>query len=169
MEALWVVISVHEITLSHRQRFCWLACKEPAISPHFISFRVNFHTGGGAIQDHGMLADFARVRDGKKLFCKSRRLTLFQQGLADECDRAFRQRAAERAEHWPIIFRLGSGNRSVGVSHDGGGDRPALEHHIRLHAKKSWIPDANIGELSDFDLADISRNSLCDGRIDRLL
>src|SRR5262245_60831870 len=169
MEALCVVISVHEIALSHRQNFCRFAGEKPAIGPHFISFRVNFHMRSGAIQHHGMLVDFASVRDGKKLFCQSKRLTLLQQGLADEYNRAFRQGAAERAEHWPIIFRLGSGNRSVRVSHDSSRDRPALERHVRLHAEKSWIPDADISELSDFDRADISRNALRYGRIDRVL
>src|SRR5713101_8091675 len=102
-----------------------------------------------------MLADLTRVRDRKKLFCKSKLLTLFQNGLADECNRAFRHAAAERAEHWPVIFRLRIRNGSVGVSHDCGGDRPAFQHHVRLDAEKGWMPDTEIGKLSDFNRADI--------------
>src|SRR5260370_19454355 len=106
-----------------------------------------------------MLADLTRVRDRKKLFCKSKLLTLFQSGLADECNRALRHAAAERAEHWPVIFRLRIRNGSVGVSHDCGGDRPAFQHPVRLYAEKGWMPDTKVGKLSYFNLAGISRNA----------
>src|SRR5580704_18581564 len=70
--------SVHEIALSHWQHFSGLAGEKPAVGPHFIGFRVNLHTGGGAVQNHGMLAELAGVRDWEELFCKSQRLGLFQ-------------------------------------------------------------------------------------------
>src|ERR671919_594405 len=90
MEAQCMVISIHEITLSHWEHFCGFAGEKPAISSHFIGLRVNLHTGGSTIQYHGMLADFARVRDGENFFRQSKHLTLFQCGLANECNRVFR-------------------------------------------------------------------------------
>src|SRR5260221_11102484 len=167
-EAQCIVVSVHEITLGHRQHFRGFAGEKPAVGPHFIGLRVDLHAGGGAIQHHRMLADFARVRDRKQLFCKSEHLALFECGLADECNRAFRQGAAERAEHRPVIFRLRARNGSVGVSNDCGGDRAAFQHHGRLHAEKGGIPDRQIGKLSDFDRADISGNALSYRGIDRV-
>src|SRR5262245_37896220 len=115
-----------------------------------------------------MLADFARVRDGKRRFYKSSRGPLFQRGLADECNGALRQGATKRAEHRPIIFRLWVGNGSVGISHDRGRDRAALQNHGRLHAKKGRIPDAEIGKLSNFNRADISGDAVSYRGIDRV-
>src|SRR4029077_11020267 len=158
--ALCVIISVHEITLSHWQHFYGFAGQKPAIGPHFIGFWVNLHTGCSAIQNHGTLPDLARVLDGEKLLCESKPLTLRQRGLADECNRAFRQRAAERTEHWPIIFRLRGRNGSVRVSHDRGGDRAAFQHHVGFHAEKRRLPDTEIGKLSDFNRADVTGNAL---------
>ena len=163
-----MVRSVHEIALCHWQYFCGFAGEKAAISPHFIGFRVNLHTRGGAIQHHRMLADLARVRDSKKLFCKSKHLAFFKPGLADERNRAFRQAAAEGTEHWPVIFRLGARNGRIRVAHNCGGDHAALQHDVRLHAEKGWIPDTEISKLPDFNRADISGNALCYRGIDRV-
>src|SRR6267378_3469102 len=107
-------MSIHEVTLSHWQNTRGFAGEKTAIGSHFVGFRVNLHTGGSAIQHHGMLADLARVRDGNKRFCKSEPLTLLQCGLAHECKRAFGRATAERAKHWPVMFRLRRRNGTVG-------------------------------------------------------
>src|SRR6266446_5044103 len=86
MEAEWIVISVHEIALGQGQDLCWGASEKSAIGAHFVGFRVHFHTGRRAIQQHGTLSDFARVADRKKLLCKLKLPALLHQGLADECD-----------------------------------------------------------------------------------
>src|SRR5215471_20693925 len=101
-----MVLSVHEITLSERKHFCGFAGKKPAIGPHFIGLRIDLHPRGRAVQDHGVLADVAGVRDWKELLCKSKLVTFLCQGLADECDRAFSQAAAERTKHRTVILRL---------------------------------------------------------------
>src|SRR5580704_9494682 len=115
-----------------------------------------------------MLADFARVHDWQKFLCKSKGHALFQNGLADERNRAFYHAAAKRAEHWPVIFRLGVRNGSVWVTHDCSGDHAAFQHHGRLYAEEGWIPDTEIGKLSRFNRADIRRNALGNRGIDRV-
>src|SRR5882724_4692465 len=99
MEARCIVISVHEITLSHRQYFGRLASEKAAIGPDFVGFRVYFHARRGTIQNHRTLADLARVGDRKKLLCKAKRSPFLEQRLAHKRHRAFRQTATERTEH----------------------------------------------------------------------
>src|SRR5580700_3769112 len=115
-----------------------------------------------------MLADFARVHDWQKFLCKSKGHALFQNSLADERNRAFYHAAAKRAEHWPIIFRLGVRNGSVRVTHNCCSDHAAFQHHGRLYAEECWIPHAEIGKLSGFNRANISRNTLGNRGIDRV-
>src|SRR5262249_30630665 len=115
-----------------------------------------------------MLTNLTGIRNRKKRFCESKHYALFECGLTDECHRTFRQRAAERTEHWSVIFWLGGRNGRVGVSHERGRDRPAFQHHVRLHAEKSRIPNTEIGKLSNFNRADIRGNALSDRRVDRV-
>src|SRR5262249_4424984 len=159
-------VSVHEIALSQRKHSCWLAGKKPAIGPHLIGLRIDLHTRGRAVQHHGTLADVAGVRDRKKLFCKSKLLTFLHESLADERDRAFCHTAAERTKHRTVILWLRVRNGTVGVSHDCGGNDAALQHHVRLYAKKRRAPNTEISKFPDLDRADIIGNALSDRGID---
>src|SRR5262245_2888249 len=113
-----------------------------------------------------MLADLPRVADREELLGSTIRLSFLNQGLADKGDRAFRKRPAKGAEHWPILLRLGVRNRSVRVSHDGRGNDAALQHQVRLHPEKGWVPDTEIRQFSCLNGADIAGNSLSNSRID---
>src|SRR5215813_6473963 len=118
MIALCIFISVHEIPLSHWNYIYGVTGKKPAISSDFVSFGVNLHARSGAVQDHGMFANFPRVRDREKLLRGTIRLSRRSQGLADEGKRTFCGSAAECTEHWPVIFRLWIRNGGVGIPHD---------------------------------------------------
>src|SRR5262249_56923055 len=120
------------------------------------------------MENDGVLDDLSRVHDGKKFFCESKPLTLCQRNVTNEGHRAFRQGAAERTKHRAVILRLRVWNGSVRVSHDGGGNRAAFQHHVGFHAEKRRLPDTEIGELSNFDRADISGYALSYRGIDRV-
>src|ERR1700740_552170 len=103
MEARCIVISVHEISLSHGQYFGRLASEKAAVGPHFVGFGVYFHARRGIIQNHRALADLARVGDRKESLCKTKRFPLLEQRLTHERDRTLCQRAPERTEHRAIV------------------------------------------------------------------
>src|SRR5580700_2148361 len=102
MEAQWMVILVHEITLGHGQHLCRWAGEKSTIGAHLVCFRIHLHTRCCPIQNHGTLADFASVGDRKKLLCKPKVAALLHQSLADKRDRTFRHRSTESAEHRPV-------------------------------------------------------------------
>ena len=55
------------------------------------------------------------------------------------------QRAAERAEHRPVVHRLRRRDRRVRVAHRRGGDHAALEDQRRLHAEERRLPQHEVG------------------------
>ena len=61
---------------------------------------------------------------------------------------------------------LRRGDGSIGVPHQRHGNRAALQHHIRLHAKEGRRPHHQIGNLANFNAADMIGNALRNRRID---
>src|SRR4029077_14884995 len=107
-----------------------------------------------------MLADVERVHNGKSLFCESKSLRSLNSSSTNERDRAFSPAAAKRGKHRPVILRLGGRNRAVRVTNDRRCNRAALQHHVRLHSEKRWIPDAQIGKFPNLNGPDVARNAL---------
>ena len=91
--------------------------------------------------------------------------TAIQPCLADEADRAAGQGFSERREHGPVMDRLWRRDRGVGIAHGGRRDTAAFEHDVGLHTKKGGIPQYQIGQLTDLDLADMIRDTVRDGRV----
>ena len=79
------------------------------------------------------------------------------------------QRAAERAEHRPVVHRLRRRDRRVRIAHRRRGDHPALDDHRRLDAEERRLPQHQVGQLADLDRADLVRDAVGDGRVDRVL
>src|SRR5262249_10941171 len=136
------------------------AGKKATISAYFIAFRVDFDARGCSVQDHRMLGDLASIGDRKNSFCKAKGSATFQPVPADERHCAFGRRAAEPAEHWPLIFGLRSWYGSVGVSYNGGCDGTALQHDVGSPPKEGRIPDAKIRQLSDLNRPNVVGNAL---------
>src|SRR5215510_10934918 len=116
-----------------------------------------------------MLADRSRVRNGNDPLRQSKLVRSFQRRLADKGQRTSTHGTAKRAEHRPVVLGLRSGNGSIGITHDSGGDHARLEHHVRLYAEKGWVPNHNIGDLPHFNRADIAGYALSYRRVDRVL
>src|SRR5258708_13477968 len=57
-EAQCIVVSVHEITLGHRQHFRGFAGEKPAVGAPFIGLRVDLQPGVGALKHHPVLPVF---------------------------------------------------------------------------------------------------------------
>ena len=90
-------------------------------------------------------------------------------GLRDEGQRALRQRAAEGAEHRPVVHRLRRRDRCVGVAHRGHRDGAALDDGEGLDAEEGRLPHHQVGPLADLDAAHLVRDAVRDGRVDRVL
>ena len=74
------------------------------------------------------------------------------------------ERAAERAEHGPVVHRLRRRDRGVGVAHGCGGDGAAEEHEVGLDAEERRAPQHQIGALADLERAQLVGHALGDRR-----
>ena len=90
-------------------------------------------------------------------------------GLAHEAQRALVQGAAEAAKHRPEVHRLRSRDRCIRVAHRGRGDEAALQNQRGLDAEEGRLPEHQVGPLAFLDAADLVRDAVGDGGVDRVL
>ena len=92
-----------------------------------------------------------------------------RRGLADEGQRAAGDRAAEAAEHRPVVHRLRRRDAGVRVAHRGHRDEAALHDQRGLDAEELGLPEHQVGPLADLDAAHLVRDAVGDRRVDRVL
>ena len=131
--------SEQEVALRHRQHGGRLAGEQLAVGAHLVGLRVDLHRRRVGVVHH--VAPSSRVRQplhrGQRLVQAERSATPLPSAawLTKVSERA-RQRAAEGAEHRPVVHRLRRRDAGVGVAHRGRGDEAALEHQARLDAEE---------------------------------
>ncbi len=121
--------------------------------------------------DHLRLGDRARAPDdGGRL---GEAVALGHAGLRrrlrEEAQRRPRQRAARRREHRPVVHRLRRRDRRIGIAHRRRSNHAALENQARLDAEEGRLPQHQVGPLADLDRADLVRDTVRDGGVDRVL
>ena len=64
------------------------------------------------------------------------------------------------------MHRLRCRNRGARVAHGGHRNEAAFQNDRRLNAEKCRLPDHQVGELADFNRADLVRNAVGNRRVD---
>ena len=148
-----------------------LAGQKLAVGAHLVGLGIDLDLGAERIVHHVLLADLARALHRQQRPREAPLLghALGDRGLRHEDHRAGDQAPAEGAEHRPVVHRLRRRDRGVGIAHRRGHDRAADQHHVGLGAEEGRRPDHQVGALADLDRADMARDAVGDGGIDRVL
>ena len=92
---------------------------------------------------------------------------LVQRAARDEGDRRGTGGTAERPEHRPHHERLRGRDGGVRIAHLRPHDQAALDHELGARAEEGGAPEHDVRELADLERADLVREAVGDGRVDR--
>ncbi len=143
-----------------------------AVGAHLVGLRIDLDDRQRVVVDHVALAHAARAASPPRRACagRSRSATpVLERRARHERHAGGVPRAAERAEHRPVVHRLRRRDRRVRIAHRRGDDEAALDDHGRLGAEERRPPQHQIGELADRDRPDLVRDAVGDRRVDRVL
>ena len=116
-----------------------LAGEDLAVGAHLVGLRVDLDRRRRVVVDHALLGDLARVSctATSSFWMPSFAEPGLHRRLRNEHHRGRGARAAERAEHRPVVDRLRRRDRRIGIAHRRGDDHAALDDAVGLDAEES--------------------------------
>src|SRR5262245_63839963 len=155
--------------LSEREDIRRLAGEQLTVGPDLERVRVDIDSWQRVVEDEISFPDRSAAAYRHEAARQTGQRTGLDAGLADEVNAARLARAAEGSEHRSCDDRLRRRNRRIAVAHHRAGHETAFDHELRLHAEERRLPEDKIRQLADLDRANLVRDSVREGRIDRVL